>query len=144
MIRPPSQSSDTELISFLRLLPSLQTLQIVDVLKPHETVLTKDILNQFSAHQRGFRHSPFLPHLADLTLKVYGDRIDQAALVDAVKSRWLPDEAHASETGVDCLRSISVIFRERNSPIDCIETLNHLRDAGLKVFISHHTPSIWT
>ncbi|KAF9255504.1 hypothetical protein L218DRAFT_334140 [Marasmius fiardii PR-910] len=152
-IRPPYGTSDADLIPFLRLLPSLQTLHIVDDAEralhagefASETiVVTRNLFKEFSAHQNHFHRPPFLPRLTDLTLTVCRDRLDKEAFVDAVRSRWLPDKAYAFESGVDCLQSVSVFFEEEDAPIDVLDSLNHLRDAGLEIRISRgKAPFAW-
>ncbi|KAL0069661.1 hypothetical protein AAF712_003319 [Marasmius tenuissimus] len=152
-IRPSLLATDHELIRFLSRLPGLKALTMVenqygvwaedsemdpddeDVATLHSaTIVTTAFLNNLRVFHRASTKKCVLPRLAHLSLSVFGAELDQEALVAAITSRWLPEPAYAAEVGVDCLRSLSVRLMARDTtPIDTLQSLYFLRDAGLRV-----------
>ncbi|KAJ8075794.1 hypothetical protein PM082_021426 [Marasmius tenuissimus] len=136
------KADEDAIVPFLQLLPSLKTLHLKEAPRVGQRsycneAVSGTLLRRLSAHQRSDSGSPFLPQLSELALSMYGHALDTAALIEAVQSRWLPNESD-SDTGVTCLQS--VIFEVRDGAISSLEPLEYLRDAGLRLEIFDH----WT
>ncbi|KAL0070586.1 hypothetical protein AAF712_002425 [Marasmius tenuissimus] len=129
----PKENEDT-IIAFLRLLPTLKVLCLKEKHAPERhrcnKLVSRTLLRRLSAHRRCYSDSPFLPHLSELTLSVYGKKLDTEALIEAVASRWLQAE---SNTGITRLQSLNLELIDKSSPT--LESLHYLRRAGLKVEI---------
>ncbi|KAG7091877.1 hypothetical protein E1B28_008278 [Marasmius oreades] len=127
-LEPPYSSTDyAPVLSFLRLLPTVQELHL-DV-RANNGALFGTFLDQLFVGQLS---SPLLPHLTDLTLIINERCFKEGPLVRAVKSRWLPDLQDPSEAGVTCLRSLKLeVMGDKFAPT--LEPLLYLRDAGLRV-----------
>ncbi|KAG7091880.1 hypothetical protein E1B28_008281 [Marasmius oreades] len=127
LIPPDLRTDYTPVLSFLRLLPTVQELHL-DV-RANNGALFGTFLDQLFVGQLS---SPLLPHLTDLTLIIDEFCYEEEPLVRAVKSRWLPDLQDPSEAGVTCLQSLKLeVLTYEFTPT--LEPLLYLRDAGLRV-----------
>ncbi|KAF9255507.1 hypothetical protein L218DRAFT_883954, partial [Marasmius fiardii PR-910] len=120
---------DHDVLSFLRLLPSLQELHLE---VQADQALFFPFLDQLSAEQGCSFSPPLLPQFTDLTLTLYGDNFEEEPLVRAVTSRWLPSIEDALEIGVACLRLLRLEVTDPGLA-PSLEPLLYLRDAGLRV-----------
>ncbi|KAI3621426.1 hypothetical protein WG66_006446 [Moniliophthora roreri] len=131
--------SDEQIIRLLRFMPHLKTLSLEEY--PTETNPRNQIVTRFFLKSLLVDHehtsSFFLPRLTNLKLVVHADSLDEHALSDAVMSRWIPHLAYASDIGVDCIKSIEVIFLDwKEDLIDTLTgSLRWMGDAGARVTI---------
>ncbi|KAJ8092878.1 hypothetical protein PM082_023511 [Marasmius tenuissimus] len=115
--------SDEHIISLLQLLPYLEVLHIVDpnaqTFPPSQNmIVTHNFLQRLAARsefqdwemvETSSSSGVVVPRLKDLTLFVSAASLDQQALVDAVTSRWIPDEDPSLNGGLYCLRKVRLI-----------------------------------
>ncbi|KAF9264539.1 hypothetical protein L218DRAFT_958248 [Marasmius fiardii PR-910] len=126
-LSPPRKSDMDDVLSFLRLLPSIRELRLATVRAPLHA-----FLNRLSVKQGRSFGTPLLPRLTDLTLAISRQDFEEEPLVHAVTSRWLPDPKDESEVGIACLRSLRVEVMDKGwTP--SLDSLLYLRRAGLKV-----------
>jgi len=119
--------SDLDLIAALRLLPSLANFSIHGSLNNPATITTHFIS---SMHSSSAAH--LLPNLRSLSIKFPGISFDDVAFIDMVSSRWISDPA----TGIACLRSLVLHFRDREVDEQVYEPLWHLDRMGMQVIVS--------
>ncbi|KAF5337596.1 hypothetical protein D9758_014935 [Tetrapyrgos nigripes] len=112
---------DGDVLSLIRILPSLTSLTM------HGNMEGEPLL-------------PLLPRLKQLDLRYYADHsFPRAALLDMVRSRWLPDAQQSSEIGVDCLSAFTLRPIGNVSDSD-LRPLQVLRAARLRVVIQGAAP----
>ncbi|KIK69348.1 hypothetical protein GYMLUDRAFT_237159 [Collybiopsis luxurians FD-317 M1] len=118
--------TDNAVIALLRRLPSLQELTILDhTLKGFELSsnrrprpITKLLVESLHSYQQS--HSPFVPKLHSLSLKVALTGFDHKSFVEVILSRWIPDKDYAASIGVSCIQSVELRLPE---PVDEAEYL---------------------
>lgn len=128
---------DLDIIDALRLLPSLSELSIHD--EQTEEDRLSPITSRLIHHLHGSgldARSPPLRKLRSLSLRISGTTFDDAALVNMVSSRWLPDPDYAVALGTSCLRSVVVRFYTRAVDEKAYELLYHLDKMGMQVAIT--------
>ncbi|KAK7037823.1 hypothetical protein VNI00_010784 [Paramarasmius palmivorus] len=139
--------TDKQTISLLQLLPSLQSLTIEEyhqfriIRDSDNRIITSALLDKFAIDYTVLS-SPstprFLPHLTDLTLAMHPDTENRQALLNAVATRWLPDQEFAVEIGVDCLRSLKLeLIEPEDADYESFGYLQCFRDVGMRTSISH-------
>ncbi|KAK1226655.1 hypothetical protein PQX77_010367 [Marasmius sp. AFHP31] len=146
--------SDEHMISLLQLLPNLELLHLQEpsLSSPQNMIVTHRFLQRLTAHSE-FRDwevaesssgsGVMIPRLKDLTLSIYSVPLDQQALVDAITSRWIPDEDPLLNGGLRSLRKICLIvdvLDEDSSSKDEVDfgpllSLKCFTDVGLDVNI---------
>ncbi|ESK89456.1 hypothetical protein Moror_16115 [Moniliophthora roreri MCA 2997] len=136
--------TDYQVIAVLQLLPTLESLTIEEC---HDSrypqygssltaIVTPALLNSLSIDP--FPSNPhILPHLADLSLTAHLDSLDQAALLNVVASRWLPDPDFSRELGVTCLQSFTLGLIGKDSDYSSFGSLEFFRGVGLRTVVSH-------
>ncbi|EEB92376.1 hypothetical protein MPER_09123 [Moniliophthora perniciosa FA553] len=132
---------DHQLISLLELLPSLRVLLVEqDNFKDRKQLISEVFFERLAVSYRASITALFLPRLTDLTLTVPAKNLPHDALLQALSSRWLPQGvAHNSPQQTDCLQSFSltVLGLKGDPEPDHFASLQHLRDAGLRVVTKH-------
>lgn len=132
--------SDLDVISVLQVLPSLLTFSINDDnVRWGESPITSRLISHLHSSDNDDQSSSspsLLPKLRSLSLNVGGAVFDDAAFVDMVSSRWLPDPEYAEVVGVACLRSVVLHFRHREVDRKIYEPLDCLDKMGMQVVIT--------
>uniref|UniRef100_A0A0W0G6A0 F-box domain-containing protein n=1 Tax=Moniliophthora roreri TaxID=221103 RepID=A0A0W0G6A0_MONRR len=136
--------SDEQAIDLLYSIPSLETLQIMEYRSTDDQAQNRIVTPTFLKELwvgNDWAVTPLLPKLHSLKLDVHGLSFDDKALVRAVTSRWLPDPECASEGGIDCIRSVDVVFLEDGEHVERLHaSLRWMGDAGAQVRIVARLP----
>ncbi|KAE9408847.1 hypothetical protein BT96DRAFT_624547 [Gymnopus androsaceus JB14] len=121
--------SDSDLISALRILPSLTSFSI----KGLENL---DGGSPITSHFMSSMHSssaiPLLPRLRCLSIISHDTSFDDTAFVSMVSSRWISDRS----LGIDCLRSLVLRFSDRWVEEEVYKPLWDLDRMGMRVIIT--------
>ncbi|KAL0571501.1 hypothetical protein V5O48_010466 [Marasmius crinis-equi] len=124
----------------LQLLPHLTSLHLIGKY-PYPNPKPLRTLSVFP-HLKASSSEPsnsILPHLLYLKISVTSISVeieDYEPFVDVVRSRWIPDPELATELGVDCLRSVELLFLDKATYLPRpLAKLEILRDAGLRVIL---------
>ncbi|KAF9072077.1 hypothetical protein BDP27DRAFT_1321037 [Rhodocollybia butyracea] len=133
--------NDSDLISALRLMPSLVRLYVDDTPAGGDDQ-TSPITPRFIRGLHGFLRtelspssSALVPKLSELRLTFNGLQFDDSAFIDMVSSRWLPDAQYASGVGLSCLRVVTLRFAARAVDEAVYRPLNYLDKAGMMVVV---------
>ncbi|KAJ8088312.1 hypothetical protein PM082_022384 [Marasmius tenuissimus] len=133
--------SPEQVVRMLELLPGLTTLYV------HESEQARDSLNiicqpYLFTHllidpDSGDLHSiPFLPRLTTFRIVVHGDDLAHEALIEALRSRWIPDPSVSDRIGIDSLRSVEVSFLDKTTNVpESLLRLKELKREGLRVLV---------
>ncbi|KAF9066742.1 hypothetical protein BDP27DRAFT_1329972 [Rhodocollybia butyracea] len=132
--------SDFDLITTLKLMPSLVNLDVDDT--PADDDLTSPITSQFIRSLHGFLQtelnpsgSALVPKLRSLQLRFDGLEFDDSAFIDTVSSRWLPDKQYAAGIGLSCLRVVTLRFNARAVDPVVYKPVEYLDKAGMMVVV---------
>ncbi|KAE9403073.1 hypothetical protein BT96DRAFT_990529 [Gymnopus androsaceus JB14] len=128
--------SDEDLISALRVLSSLTTLEISD----HGTIpFNSPITSHFisSLHIGDSMLGHLIPKLRDLTLESDCSTFDDVAFISMISSRWYshPQKFIGTVGGVDCLQSVVMRFHNRAVDKTVYRPLQDLDEMGLRVVV---------
>ncbi|KAL0564759.1 hypothetical protein V5O48_017278 [Marasmius crinis-equi] len=131
--------TDVQVLSLLRLMPRLKDLDIGEYISEANN---RVITHQFSNHllvDPEDRRAPLVPHLTELKLSIHLNGLDQQALAEALKSRWLPLPPVVADVGVGCLKSVELVLISddvESLPPGPLSALQCFRDVGLRFTIS--------
>uniref|UniRef100_A0A0W0F748 F-box domain-containing protein n=1 Tax=Moniliophthora roreri TaxID=221103 RepID=A0A0W0F748_MONRR len=114
-------TSDDQLLHFLRLMPSLESLQLEESTNSQSNrTITGRFLNRLAIDYQDMS-PPFLPRLRRIKFIMHEDGLVEAVLPKTLASRWIPDDQYASEVGIDCIKSIDIVFiAEDERPVDAL------------------------
>ncbi|KAK7043010.1 hypothetical protein VNI00_008748 [Paramarasmius palmivorus] len=134
----PAFRQAASLLRLLRRMPHLQTLSIEEYpmeRKSANQMITPAFLRTLRVNHE--HDGPFLPHLTKLEIVVHPDDLDHRTLTETIMSRWIPDSTYASDIGVDCIKSFSVVLLKKNKGVfnTILATLRWMNDVGAKVMI---------
>ncbi|KAE9401023.1 hypothetical protein BT96DRAFT_992390 [Gymnopus androsaceus JB14] len=121
--------SDLDLVSALRLLPSLTSFSTEDL---ENAEGGSPITSHFISSMHSSSPAPLLPKLLSLSIKLFGTSFDDTAFVSVISSRWMPGYS----VGIDCLRSLVLCFSEREIDKEVYKPLWDLDRQGMRVFIA--------
>ncbi|KAK7043021.1 hypothetical protein VNI00_008759 [Paramarasmius palmivorus] len=138
--------TDEQLLRFLKLTPELENLCLEEYKiisnepSPTNSIVTPTLLGALTIDHQG-TSSPFLPRLNHIRFAVHDD-LDQEALSKALLSRWNPDRAYAEEIGVDCIKSVDIVFIDENEePVEAlVSKLQWMGDVGVRLTIAARMP----
>ncbi|KAK1215569.1 hypothetical protein PQX77_021813 [Marasmius sp. AFHP31] len=135
--------TDSDLISLLSLIPTLENLHIEDLAS--DCVVTRCFLDHLTVNLGDY--GVFLPHLRELSLELLASRLEGETLSKALTSRCLPTiPSVASAIELDCLEAVTILLDwsesddpspELSSSLESLSPLEYLRDIGLRLTISH-------
>ncbi|KAI3621720.1 hypothetical protein WG66_016718 [Moniliophthora roreri] len=130
--------SDDQLIHFLRLMPSLESLCVEESADPKSNqTITQRFFNRLAiSHHNMSPH--FLPKLTAVRLVLHEDGLVENVLPKTLISGWVPDARYASEVGIDSIKSIDIMFiAENEDPVETlISKLRWMRGAGVMVTVA--------
>ncbi|KIK61388.1 hypothetical protein GYMLUDRAFT_997204 [Collybiopsis luxurians FD-317 M1] len=134
--------SDGALISVLRPLPSLVSLEINhDGYEEELNPITPNLIDVLRvSHQTNPTRSniPLIPRLRHLSIVCKGDDFDHETFVATIASRWRP-QTHSFITSegveVDCLRSVVVKFWASEADQTAYGPLVEMDKMGLRVYV---------
>ncbi|KAF9072040.1 hypothetical protein BDP27DRAFT_439604 [Rhodocollybia butyracea] len=136
--------SDIDLITALKLMPSLVNLHVNDAThgipagdRPMSPITSRFIrsLHGFLQTELNPSSSPLVARLCDLKLTFDGLEFDDSGFIDMVSSRWLPDMQYASGIGLSCLRAVTLRFNKRVMDPAAYKRLDYLDKAGMRVVV---------
>ncbi|KAJ8083131.1 hypothetical protein PM082_009000 [Marasmius tenuissimus] len=137
--------TDIQALALLRMLPTIMLLNIEEfVLKDENFTVTTRFLDGLNASLDSPSFTPLVPQLTHLKLLVHAKDLSSDAVLAALSSRWLPDPRHATEMGVECLRSVTIVVildPDDNQEGGHLSCLRCFRDAGMQLAITYGTPS---
>ncbi|KAJ3876701.1 hypothetical protein F5051DRAFT_453623 [Lentinula edodes] len=128
--------TDTDMIALLAHLPCLRELTCEDP-DDGDSFITRSFIRSLHTWERDSLHrsiEPLVPQLRSLTLKTHREEFDAPTFVETITSRWLPDEASATQLGASCLRSVE-LHLEGVVDADAYEPLKRFDRAGMRVVV---------
>ncbi|KAE9385275.1 hypothetical protein BT96DRAFT_928889 [Gymnopus androsaceus JB14] len=122
--------------SILHLLPSIEDLTIRN--HAYSNVLTSEFFSwlQVQSDIPVTQIQTPIPRLCRLSLEFEGTSFDDAAFINTVSSRWIPDPIYAAEVGVDCLRSVVLKFLSCDVDEEVYAPLWNLDRMGLMAVVT--------
>ncbi|KAF5371424.1 hypothetical protein D9757_010003 [Collybiopsis confluens] len=141
--------SDSNLVDLLRHLPTLVNLIVDDKMLTKLNPLTEQFTSSLHAYRPSplrSNASPIVPRLQSLTLSCGASTFNDAAIVDMVRSRWIPsarlgsssvaETSYMSPLQVDCLREFTMRFRARTKENNVVYMpLERLEKDGLRAVV---------
>ncbi|KAE9389892.1 hypothetical protein BT96DRAFT_926267 [Gymnopus androsaceus JB14] len=126
--------ADSKLIDLLTHIPTLLDFSINDsYVLPTQSPIT----GRFIESLRATSHPPIVPRLHSLKLDVGAITFEDGSVVDMVRSRWIPGRRSSEqlEPRVECLRELTIKFRNRNEIQGVYQPLEDMDRDGMRVVV---------
>ena len=135
--------SSEQAVQMLQLLPNLTSLHIIERGAPDNTICRSHLFSHLLVDPPSAAYSPpFLPRLKNFKIVVNGEKLDHEVLVEAIRSRWIPDPEICVKMGVDSLQSVEVMFADKPWSVpESLLRLKELKREGLWVEDFRYEPS---
>ncbi|KAK7029007.1 hypothetical protein VNI00_014717 [Paramarasmius palmivorus] len=119
--------TDEQTSELLRVLPTLETLDIEECPNMNNRIITSRFLHSFA-------NGDLVPNLQKASFAMNRASLDTGALTAALTCRWKPA---CEDLGVACLQDVDLRVRGDGAPISDLEMLRSFRDAGMHISISY-------